>query len=399
MFKHGFPKGWTTLKKLIWLRASGAIGAAWHTVTGAIVTFVTSLTKPLRLTAELEPIQDLHGYDAPWPAGGGKNVFPYPVAKDETFSDVHFVSDGKGKITVTGTASGNTACSFALVDSFIIPNGQQYKVCFLNSEAKGTVQFKNGATAIDSWGLNTVNRSSNYTQMSGNECDSIVVSVNSGDVLNLTLQIMLVANSDETTTYISYSNICPITGHTGCEVHVADGENPHVVENEYDISWQSVAGTVYSGSLSINEDGSGVLTAMNQYYTADGDEAWSLGGYNNFRLSITGKATVSYDELGVIACDKLKPIKFNDRGITTVPDIMSSDSDYIEVRNMNGLGISTLDEFKTWLASNNISFVYPLATPITYTLTAEQVGQINTLQGTNNVWVDDSDEITVEYRA
>jgi hypothetical protein len=23
----------------------------------------------------LEPVQDLHGYDKPWPAGGGKNLF------------------------------------------------------------------------------------------------------------------------------------------------------------------------------------------------------------------------------------------------------------------------------------------------------------------------------------
>lgn len=77
MFETWFPRHWTTLKKLIWLRTT-ALGNAIKTVTGAIVTFVTSKAAPLiNLTATLSPSQDLHGYDSPWPAGGGANKFDY----------------------------------------------------------------------------------------------------------------------------------------------------------------------------------------------------------------------------------------------------------------------------------------------------------------------------------
>ena len=30
---------------------------------------------PMKVVASVNPVQDLHGYDYPWPAGGGKNLF------------------------------------------------------------------------------------------------------------------------------------------------------------------------------------------------------------------------------------------------------------------------------------------------------------------------------------
>lgn len=43
------------------------------TVTGTIIHILDALKKPVnKFTATLEPIQDLHGQDAPYPSGGGK---------------------------------------------------------------------------------------------------------------------------------------------------------------------------------------------------------------------------------------------------------------------------------------------------------------------------------------
>ena len=67
---------WTTLKKLIWLRGSLAGGAEpiLKTIKGALLHITDALAKPAHeLVAVLKPVQDLHGYDAPWPAGGGVN--------------------------------------------------------------------------------------------------------------------------------------------------------------------------------------------------------------------------------------------------------------------------------------------------------------------------------------
>ena len=60
---------------------------------------------------------------------------------------------------------------------------------------------------------------------------------------------------------------------------------------------------------------------------------------------------------------------------------------------LSALGISDIASWKTWLGSNNIQVVYPLATPTTTTLTAQE---ISTLLGQNNVWADTGD-VTVEY--
>lgn len=61
----------------------------------------------------------------------------------------------------------------------------------------------------------------------------------------------------------------------------------------------------------------------------------------------------------------------------------------------SALGISTAEQFKTYLASNPISLCYKLANPTTVQLTPAEV---RTLLGTNNVW-SDAGSMAVEYRA
>lgn len=52
-------------------------------------------------------------------------------------------------------------------------------------------------------------------------------------------------------------------------------------------------------------------------------------------------------------------------------------------------------DFKAELTAYDAEIVVPLATPLTYALTAEQ---ITTLLGTNNIWSDAGD-VEIEYRA
>ena len=60
------------------------------TVTGNPASFEASGSgKLLSLSVPFSPIQDLHGYSSPWPAGGGKNKFN----KDGTDTLNGYVSD------------------------------------------------------------------------------------------------------------------------------------------------------------------------------------------------------------------------------------------------------------------------------------------------------------------
>ena len=179
------------------------------------------------LTINIEPNQDLHGYDSPWPSGGGKNVMPYGEERDVTFSGIRYQSDGKGTYRISGTSTKSDSANFLLSESFVIPTSDTYSVAFLNNASSNSVQFKfmNGSTTIDTWTLSPINKTSTtYSVMGGATCDRVQIAIAANITVDMTIQPMLVPKDISLTTYIPYSNICPISGWEGCEV-VQTGKN------------------------------------------------------------------------------------------------------------------------------------------------------------------------------
>lgn len=201
----------------------------------------------------------------------------------------------------------------------------------------------------------------------------------------------------------SPTNVRPISGHTGVMVHVADGENPHVVDNEYPITFPDAAGTVYGGTLSVNEDGSGTLTVTMIGITVDTtkvnkeNDGWNTEGLNVFWISISsyGKGKYIYSStVSNILANMCVATSYN--GLKSTEDFnkiaFTGQGNYLEWTSPS----TTLNEEKTRLTNTPMQIVYELATPLVYNLTAEQVGAvITTLKGNNVMWVDDSDEISV----
>ena len=70
---------------------------ATDTASGAIATFPDGADGiPIKqLSVAIEPVQDLHGYENPWPAGGGKNLLPMTV-------------EGIKEVNTSGTWVGNS---------------------------------------------------------------------------------------------------------------------------------------------------------------------------------------------------------------------------------------------------------------------------------------------------
>ena len=185
----------------------------------------------------------------------------------------------------------------------------------------------------------------------------------------------------------SPSNPRPISGWTGANVHVADGENPHVIDNVVNVSWQTEAGTVYGGELDVT---TGVLKSCYERIKAK-DLPWSYssgsGGY-----------------FGATTTDKLE-------GITNVKSEVfktseSSSITYMEDNSIKGgannkviyIRCSTaegdVDNLKTILGESYI--IYEISEPNTYQLTPTQ---IRSILGTNNVWVDTGEITEGEYFA
>lgn len=179
------------------------------------------------LVVNIEPVQDLHGYDSQWPAGSGKNKLPNAIPKTETINGVTFKLDEYGVFTISGTASGTSECWFPVGFSFAIPSGDPSpKIVFCNSVANSSVSlfFYNGSTLVEQWALSQKNRVTEYSAMQGKTCDRYMIRIGSATPVNFTFSPMIVENSVTDYTFKPYSNICPISGWIGANVQAA-GKN------------------------------------------------------------------------------------------------------------------------------------------------------------------------------
>lgn len=174
------------------------------------------------LSVELEPIQDLHGYDHPWAGGAGKNKLPV-LYSSTTKNGVTFTVDSDGTVTATGTATANAEFSIAeRADNVAIPLGS-YILSGLPSEGSATT-FR--------WNVDLYNSDGSiiFDQRSGSPNMEITLSENAKTSIfririvsgytanNLVFKPMLRLASETDATFEPYSNICPITGRTQVDV-------------------------------------------------------------------------------------------------------------------------------------------------------------------------------------
>ena len=182
----------------------------------------------------------------------------------------------------------------------------------------------------------------------------------------------------------SPSNPRAISGWTGAEIHVADGETPHIIDNVVNVSWQTEAGTVYGGELDVT---TGVLTV--KYVVAD--------------LGLLGW---TYSD-GIFLSNVVPNIKIRTSGdpLSVFTEIFktvgSIEGDYQLAQSLNSTRLRINDTdytdastFVTAMTGQKV--IYEITTPQTYQLTPTQVSSI---LGTNNIWADCGDVISGKYFA
>ena len=176
----------------------------------------------------------------------------------------------------------------------------------------------------------------------------------------------------------STANVRPITGFTGLTLHVADGQTPHVVDNTYPVTWQSVAGTVYGCFVNIT---TGLLTVTHVKETRRWDSAISsgssLGDYTRRQFNLNNTPSSATFCLCSVA-----PYFYK----------YSDDSCHCYIGSNEKLALflpnATADSYE-------FDVVYELATPLTYQLSPQE---IKSLLGANNIWHDANGDTTVTYR-
>lgn len=218
-----------------------------RSVSGPIATFETDLAEDLiKLDADLEPVQDLHGYDNPWPAGGGDNVMlPSPNNKSGTVNGITYSYDAEtGKITLSGTNNNTSAHGLVgfkpLEDGLITPNfqvGETYTLSVYLPQNTMYCQFTykdtNNTTRAMAYKRGTGSFSSITFTIPDNfvELIQFIIYVDgTATALSGEIYFELVKGSTSPTSYSPYSNICPISGHDSAQL-LRTGKNLAPKEN------------------------------------------------------------------------------------------------------------------------------------------------------------------------
>lgn len=129
------------------------------------------------------------------------------------------------------------------------------------------------------------------------------------------------------------------------------------------------AGTVYGGTVDLV---SGLLTVDKKMETFDGSEPWGtelIAGIRSYYLRLSAGNTMADRQTGALY-DILSNM-FHSTNRTEVGQTYVSAAGYLNCRV--GDNLATVQEWTDYLASNNLQVCYPLATPQTYQLTAQEV--------------------------
>lgn len=211
-----------------------------------------------------------------------------------------------------------------------------------------------------------------------------VASFNDGSDNPLESLIIAITPDQEGSGTPSPSNPRTINGWTGAEIHVADGETPHIVDNTYNITWQTEAGTVYGGELDVKR---GVLKVTQKTFNVDDSSKVTRLVNTLFRIDKAKYPDGDFqnDNIDGLMCEKFNPLASS----------INSDNCY---NTINGLIIRPTSSYATaadfYNSVGNFKFTYLLATPIEYDLTPIQ---INSLLGENNIETDTGDIIELKY--
>ena len=219
--------------------------------TGAIASFTADEEEPLNgLVCEMSPVQDLHGYDSPWPAGGGG------YNKFDPSRAVAGYYDSSGN-----EASQSTYGEYR--EEYYIPvDGTQSVV--VGYFAYGSPQSEQPWVSV-CWydeSKNFISRSADYTALgtfappSGGTAKYVRVSMRT---FNHGLDYCYMAIGNHTS-YFPYENICPISGWQDLTVNQAN-------ENLWHSDW-----TITDGALQ-KSDGKIICTQNNT------TTSYLLGGY------------------------------------------------------------------------------------------------------------------------
>ena len=227
-----------------------------------IVTVTDSVEDAAGVKVKIEPVQDLHGYDHPWPAGGGKNLLP-KGGTSNTYQGVTVSYDSENEIyTLNGTVNSVATIylAFPRVESMTLSPDKTYSIsCKVvsGSFVLGDDSSTNNTYSVACFSKNLSNYFRGGLSLPESALDGysgygrgfetesyycvLVQCWKVGTVFN-NLKIKIQIEEGQTATaWRPYANICPITGWDGVQVS-RTGKNLFDLTNAIVKKWRNYAG-------------------------------------------------------------------------------------------------------------------------------------------------------------
>ena len=199
-----------------------------NTASGTIASFTdgSNVLPALSLVADINPVQDLNGYDAPWVVGAGKNKFDGSQVST-TNSTNWSVSWSNDVLTIVHNNTYSTGTPKSA--SMTLPQGT-YCLSYVSSPQTTVDVYING-----SWSKSLVSGGT----FSVSQGDTAEIVLPNNQATTITYSKIQLEQGSTATTYTPYSNICPISGWGSVSATVEGFnllDNDNIVENEY---WQT----------------------------------------------------------------------------------------------------------------------------------------------------------------
>ena len=304
---------WENLDEILDEELNDKAPVIFNFASGSIASFTDGSSAPVTaLSVSIEPVQDLHGYDNPWPGGGSKNKFPSVI--DGTYSSNGITVVAKnGVMTISGTSTNTVTIDVPFSAMQTFPSSDTYNFYVGNSFQNNNVALylrrTTTETNIHSYTFTSVNReSTSWTPTSDETFDALRIYANAaGITINGTCAPMLALKTDIPDSWIPYSNICPISGHTSATV-TRTGKNlcpllewtPGQYENS---NWSNTATTRITSpfisikpnvvyTMSIDQNGTAGFGWINYNYF-DKDKNWLGNRITNGDASFSGQTVKS----------------------------------------------------------------------------------------------------------
>lgn len=365
-------------------------------VTG-LVSFVTNVVMPTKVVCEFSPIQEGTGDPSPdnvRPISGWtgceighakKNLFDKTAVTITTQHCINYTTGG-----ITGLSTSRQGYT-----SFVpIKGDTTYTISGISFGTGTNIGHAFYSSNDASTYISGVNKNSTgyttFTTPSDAKYARFSIIVPSGSSAASQIDVIQLELGSSATTYEAYQ------GSTKT------------------INWQSSAGTVYGGTVTLNEDGSADLVSDMWIYTVDGGVVRaSIDSYNTDtstyvrknNFGIRYKKSTSSAIIDKNISDSLIYAK-NNYGANSVSNswanAYNSYTD-IGIRLDNSLcGILATDTYaervvkvNAYLADHPITVGGELETPQSYHF--PNIGQLQSFLGTNNLWHDMNGSITAEY--